>query len=57
MTKHIQPSLNSSKLNLDDFPFEGFSVAHLEPKLEFFEVEDNDNDCDENLWHHYCHQL
>ena len=47
----------SSKLILDDFPFGGFSVAHLEPKLEFFEVDDNDDDVDENLWHHYCHQL
>ena len=29
---------SSWKLYLDDFPFFGSSLAHLEPKLELFEV-------------------
>ena len=29
---------SSWKLYLDDFPFLGSSLAHLEPKLELFEV-------------------
>ena len=32
------------KLNFDDFLFSGPSLAHLEPELELFEVDDNDDD-------------
>ena len=41
---------SSWKLYVDDFPFFGSSLAHLEPKLELFEVWD---DGDDDLSHHY----
>ena len=37
------------KLNSDDFPFSGPSLANLEPESEPFEVDGNDNDGDDDL--------
>ena len=41
---------SSWNLYLDDFPFFGSPLAHLEPELELFEVWD---DGDDDLSHHY----
>ena len=38
---------SSWKLYVDDFPFFGSSLAHLEPKLQLFEVDDH---CDAGWW-------
>ena len=43
--------LSSWKLYLDDFPFFGSPLAHLEPDLELFEVDGEDGDDD--LSYHY----
>ena len=40
---------SSWKLYLDDFPFLGSSLAHLEPKLELFKVDDIGDDGDDDL--------
>ena len=41
-------------LYLDDFPFFGSSLAHLEPELELFELDDIvGNDRDDGLSHHH----
>ena len=40
---------SSWKLYLDDFPFFGSSLAHLEPELELFEVDDIGDDGDDDL--------
>ena len=41
---------SSWKLYLDDFPFFGSSLAHLEPELELFEVDDfGDDDLSQRL--------
>ena len=37
------------KLNVDDFPFLGSSLAHLEPELELFEVDDIGDDGNDDL--------
>ena len=39
----------SWKLYLDNFPFLGSSLTHLEPKLELFEVDDIGDDGDDDL--------
>ena len=44
---------SSWKLYLDDFSFFGSSLAHLEPKLQLFEVDDNGDDGDDDLSHHH----
>ena len=44
---------SSWKFYLDDFPFLGSSLAHLEPKLELFEVDDIGDDGDDDLSYHY----
>ena len=44
---------SSWKLNLDDFPFFGSSLAHLPPELELFEVDDFGDDGDDDLPYHY----
>ena len=36
-------------LYLADFPFFGSSLAHLEPELELFEVDDIGDDGDDDL--------
>ena len=41
------------KLYVDDFPFFGSSLAHLEPELDLFEVDDFGDDGDDDLSHHY----
>ena len=43
----------SCKSCLDDFPFFGSSLAHLEPELELFEVDDIGDDGDDDLSYHY----
>ena len=35
------------------FCFFGSSLAHLEPKLQLFEVDDNGDDGDDDLSHHH----
>ena len=45
-----------SQLYLDDFPFFGSSLTHLEPELELFEVDDfgdDGDDGDDDLPYHY----
>ena len=41
--------VSSWKLFLDDFPFFGSSLAHLESELELFEVDDICGDGDDDL--------
>ena len=41
---------------LGDFPFIGSSIAHLEPELGLFEVDDIGDDGDDDLWYHYLPQ-
>ena len=61
MTKHdeIAPFFSivscpsSGRLYLDDCPLFGSSLAHLEPELKLFEVDDLDDDGDDELSHHY----
>ena len=36
------------KLTFDDFTFSGPSLAHLEPELQLFKVDDNDDDGDDD---------
>ena len=48
---------SSWKLYLDDFPFFGSSLAHLEPELELFEVDDIGHDGDDDLSFHYLPNL
>ena len=38
---------------MGDFPCFGSSAAHLEPKLQLSEIDDNGDDGDEDLSHHY----
>ena len=38
---------------VDDFPFFGSSLTHLEPELKLFEVDDFDDDGDDELSHLY----
>ena len=48
--------LSSWKLYLDNFSFFGSSLAHLEAKLQLFEVDDNGDDGDDgddDLSHHH----
>ena len=40
---------SSWKLYVDDFPFFGSSLAHLEPELKLFEVDDIGDDGDDDL--------
>ena len=44
---------SSWKLHLDDFPFLGSSLAHLEPKLQLFEVDDHGDAGNDDLSHHH----
>ena len=37
---------------LDDFPFFGSSLAHLEPKLQLFEVDDHGDAGNDDLSHY-----
>ena len=45
----IEVSLNS----LDSKNVFVLVLAHLEPELELFEVDDIGDDGDDDLWHHY----
>ena len=38
------------------FLFFNSSLAHLEPELELFEVDDIGDDGDDDLWYHYLPQ-
>ena len=44
---------SSWKLYQDDFPFFDSPLARLKPELELFEVDDNGDDNDDDLSHHY----
>ena len=44
---------SSWKLYLGDFPIFGSPLAHLEPELKLFEVDDFGDDGDDDLSHHY----
>ena len=44
---------SSWKLYVDDFLFFGSSLAHIEPELELFEVDDIGDDGDDDLSYHY----
>ena len=49
MIQKFEMCPSSWKLYLDDSPFFGSSLAHLEPELELFEVDDIGDDGDDDL--------
>ena len=44
---------SSWKSYLDDFPFFGSALAHLEPKLQLFEVDDHGDTDNVDLSHYH----